>query len=268
MSTPPLVRARDLAVHFPIRKGLWNRVSDHVRAVDGVSFDIRRGQTLAIVGESGSGKSTTGYAVMGMEAPTAGQILIDGQDRAAMTPVERRATMRRLQIIFQDPSSALNPRMRVAECIAEPLQIHRIGTPASRAARVRELAGLVGLPIRALERLPRDFSGGQKQRIVIARALALEPELIVCDEPVSALDVSIQSQILNLLLELQQRLGLAYLFISHDLSVVRHIADDILVMQRGAVVESGSAETIFTRPSAAYTQHLLAAVPRLDHVDK
>ncbi|WP_411840522.1 ABC transporter ATP-binding protein [Paracoccus sp. ME4] len=261
--TPPLVSVRDLAVHFPIRGGVLGRVTDHVRAVDGVSFDLMPGRTVAIVGESGSGKSTTGYAVMGMQAPTSGQILIDGRDRAAMSPADRMAVMRRLQIVFQDPASALNPRMTAADSIAEPLQIHRIGTARTRAARVRDLLDLVGLPASAADRLPREFSGGQKQRLVIARALALEPQVVICDEAVSALDVSIQSQILNLLLELQARLGLSYIFISHDLSVVRHIADDILVMRAGRVVEQGSTDAIFQAARHDYTRQLLAAVPRL-----
>ena len=260
--TAPIVSVRDLKVHFPIRKGLLGRATDHVRAVDGVSFDLFPGKTVAIVGESGSGKSTTGYAVMGMEQPTAGQVLIDGKDRATMTPAEHHAVTRRLQIVFQDPASALNPRMKVRDCIAEPLEIHRIGTAATRAARVQELLDLVGLPASALDRLPREFSGGQKQRIVIARALALNPEVIVCDEAVSALDVSIQSQILNLLMELQARLGLAYLFISHDLSVVRHISDEIVVMHRGRVVEAGPTDALFAATRDPYTQKLLAAVPR------
>lgn len=259
----PIVSVRNLKVHFPIRSGILGRVTDHVRAVDGVSFDLMPGKTVAIVGESGSGKSTTGYAVMGMQDPTEGQILIDGQDRATMQPAARMATMRRLQIIFQDPASALNPRMSAADSIAEPLQIHRTGTARDRRARVRHLLDLVGLPRSAEDKLPREFSGGQKQRIVIARALALDPQAVICDEAVSALDVSIQSQILNLLLDLQSRLGLAYIFISHDLSVVRHIADDILVMRAGQVVEQGPTDEIFRHCTHDYTRQLLAAVPRL-----
>ena len=260
--TSPIVSVRDLKVHFPVRKGLLGKAADHVRAVDGVSFDLYPGQTIAIVGESGSGKSTTGYAVMGMQEPTSGQIFIEGQDRAGMSTAERHAASRRMQIVFQDPASALNPRMQVGDSIAEPLEIHGIGTRKDRAKRVAELMDLVGLPQSARDRLPREFSGGQKQRIVIARALALDPAVVVCDEAVSALDVSIQSQILNLLMELQKRLGLAYLFISHDLSVVRHISDEIVVMQRGQVVESGPTDDIFTNPQHIYTRTLLAAVPK------
>lgn len=261
--TEPLVSVRDLKVHFPVRGGIMSRVTDYVRAVDGVSFDLMAGETIAIVGESGSGKSTTGYAVMGMQQPTEGRVLISGRDRAEMSPRERLEAMRQLQIVFQDPASALNPRMSAADSIAEPLQIHRIGTARSRRDRVRELLDLVGLPSSAAEKLPREFSGGQKQRIVIARALALNPQAIICDEAVSALDVSIQSQILNLLLELQGRLELAYIFISHDLSVVRHIADEILVMRAGKVVEHASTDDIFNAPRQEYTRQLLAAVPRL-----
>ncbi|WP_405404998.1 ATP-binding cassette domain-containing protein [Paracoccus sp. Ld10] len=259
----PIVSVRDLKVHFPVRGGLLGRVTDHVRAVDGVSFDLMPGRTVAIVGESGSGKSTTGYAVMGMQDPTEGQIMIDGRDRAQMSPTEKMATMRRLQIIFQDPASALNPRMTAYDSIVEPLQIHRVGNARERRARVAELLDLVGLPQSSAGKLPREFSGGQKQRVVIARALVLEPQAVICDEAVSALDVSIQSQILNLLLDLQARLGLAYVFISHDLSVVRHIADDILVMQAGKVVEQGQTDAIFQAPRHSYTRQLLAAVPKL-----
>jgi oligopeptide transport system ATP-binding protein len=264
----PLVLVEDLRVHFPVRKGLLGRASEVVKAVDGVSFALARGRTLALVGESGSGKSTTGYAVMGMERPTGGRVVIDGIDRAAMTQAQAREATRRMQIVFQDPASALNPRMRVGDCIAEPLRIHGIGTRASRAERVAELLELVGLSPGAATRLPRDFSGGQRQRIVIARALALEPEVIVCDEAVSALDVSIQSQILNLLLALQERLGLAYLFISHDLSVVRHIADEVAVMQHGRIVESGPVDTVFAAPADPYTRALIEAVPRLERATR
>ncbi|GGK45006.1 ABC transporter ATP-binding protein [Salinarimonas ramus] len=273
MTTPdrgaaPLVLVEDLEVHFPVRKGLFGRTTDVVKAVDGVSFALERGRTLALVGESGSGKSTTGYAVMGMERPTGGRVVIDGVDRATMSEAQVREATRRMQIVFQDPASALDPRMRVGDCIAEPLRIHGIGTRASRRERVAELLELVGLPPGAATRLPREFSGGQRQRVVIARALALEPEVIVCDEAVSALDVSIQSQILNLLLALQERLSLAYLFISHDLSVVRHIADDVCVMQHGRIVEAGPVDTVFVAPAHAYTRALIEAVPRLERATR
>lgn len=262
--TEPLISVRDLKVHFPVRKGLLGRTTEHVRAVDGVSFDLHTGETVAIVGESGSGKSTTGYAVMGMQEPTFGQILIGGRDRAEMTAAERKATSRRLQIVFQDPASALNPRMTAGNSIAEPLEIHGIGTAKDRKARVAGLLDLVGLPRTSSDRLPREFSGGQKQRVVIARALALDPEVVICDEVVSALDVSIQSQILNLLMELQDRLGLAYLFISHDLSVVRHMADEVLVMYLGRPVEIAPKAQIFDSPAHPYTKALLSATPVAD----
>lgn len=259
---PALVEVRDLEVRFPIKKGLFGRPTAFTHAVDGVSFTIERGRTLALVGESGSGKSTTGYAVLGMETPTGGQVLIDGTNRAAMDAAQLREARRRLQIVFQDPASALNPRMRVSDCIAEPLVIHGRMRGAKRRERVRELLDLVGLPASAADRLPGSFSGGQRQRVVIARALALNPDMIVCDEAVAALDVSIQSQILNLLIDLQAEFGLTYLFISHDLSVVRHISDSVAVMSAGKIVEYGDVDDVFERPQHDYTKTLLAAVPR------
>ena len=261
MSIEPLVQVRDLKVHFPVRRGFLGRPGDPVKAVDGISFDLFAGETLAIVGESGSGKSTTGYAILGMEQPTSGTIMIAGQDRAGMNAADRRAITRRVQIVFQDPASALNPRMSIGDSITEPLQIHGIGSAKSRHDKAAELLALVGLQPNAANRLPGAFSGGQRQRVVIARALALDPDVIVCDEAVSALDVSIQSQILNLLLQLQGDLGLAYLFISHDLSVVHHIADRIAVMQAGVIVEQGTVEAIFDNPQSEYTRQLLDAVP-------
>jgi peptide/nickel transport system ATP-binding protein/oligopeptide transport system ATP-binding protein len=261
MSIEPLVQVRDLKVHFPVRRGFLGRHGDPVKAVDGISFDLFAGETLAIVGESGSGKSTTGYAILGMEQPTSGTIMIAGQDRAGMNATDRRAITRRVQIVFQDPASALNPRMSIGDSITEPLQIHGIGSAKSRRDKAAELLALVGLQPNAANRLPGAFSGGQRQRVVIARALALDPDVIVCDEAVSALDVSIQSQILNLLLQLQGDLGLAYLFISHDLSVVHHIADRIAVMQAGVIVEQGTVEAIFDNPQSEYTRQLLDAVP-------
>ena len=260
--TAPLLQVKEARVHFPIRKGLMNRVTGHVKAVDGISFTLGQGETLSVVGESGSGKSTLGYAVMGMEALTAGQILHNGVDQATMTREQRLALRRDVQIIFQDPISGLNPRMTVRDAILEPLNIHGIGTKAEREARLNEVLDIVSLPRSAADRLPRAFSGGQRQRLVIARALALRPKLIVCDEPVSALDVSIQSQVLNLLLELQKELGLSYLFISHDMSVVHHISDRVLVMRHGKEEEQGEVEQVFQTPRSPYTQELLAAVPR------
>ncbi len=259
----PLLRVEDLKVHFPLYKGaILSRQTGSVKAVDGVSFEIRRGETFAIVGESGCGKSSMAMAVLGMLPKTAGRIIFDGIDITDFGAERMRPIRRRMQTIFQDPFSSLNPRMKVGDIIAEPLVVHRAAQdPSARRARVAELMALVGLLPQMAERHPHEFSGGQRQRIGIARALALEPELIVCDEAVSALDVSIQAQILNLLMDLQRRLGLAYLFISHDLSVVRHISDRIGVMYLGKMVETGSREALFASPQHPYTQALLAAVP-------
>ncbi len=264
MTDTALLELDDISVHFPIGGGLFGRATGLVRAVDGVSLRVRRGQTVALVGESGCGKSTVGYTALGLQAPTAGAVRLDGADLAAMTPAQRRGLARRMQIIFQDPGSALNPRMRIGDSIAEPLRIHTRLSARERRVRVGALLEQVGLRPEHADRMPDAFSGGQRQRIVIARALTLEPELIVCDEAVSALDVSIQSQILNLLLDLQQRLGLAYLFISHDLSVVHHVADQIAVMYLGRIVEMAPAETLFATPRHPYTKALLSAAPRPD----
>jgi oligopeptide transport system ATP-binding protein len=234
---------------------------DAVRAVDDVSFEIGEGETLGLVGESGSGKSTTGFCVLRLVEPTSGSIRFAGREVTDLRGQELRRMRREIQIIFQDPIASLNPRMSVGEIIAEPLVIHGIGDRASRRGEVRRLLELVGLEQDAERRKPSEFSGGQAQRIGIARALALEPKLIVCDEPVSALDVSIQAQILNLLKDIQQALGLSYLFIAHDLAVVRAVSDRIAVMKGGVIVESGAADEVYQRPQDAYTQALLAAVP-------
>jgi oligopeptide transport system ATP-binding protein len=232
-----------------------------VKAVDGVGFEIRRGQTLGLVGESGSGKSTTAYCVLQLVRPTSGQVLFAGRDLTRLRGRELRSMRREMQIVFQDPYSALDPRMTVGAIVAEPLEVHRIGGRRSRQARVRRLLELVGLDQLHAKRFPHEFSGGQRQRVGIARALALEPRLLVCDEPVSALDVSIQAQILNLLKDLQGALGLTYLFISHDLAVVRAMSDEIAVMEDGKIVELGTAEEVYTRPRHEYTRTLLDAVP-------
>ncbi|HYF55859.1 MAG TPA: oligopeptide/dipeptide ABC transporter ATP-binding protein [Salinarimonas sp.] len=251
-----LLSVRDLRVHFPVRGGL-------VRSVDGISFDIPAGRTVALVGESGCGKSTTAYAVLGLERVTSGEVRFAGCDITHLDRAGRRALAGEMQIVFQDPGAALNPKMTIADSIAEPLAI--TGQARSvRQARVSELLDLVGLPQAFAGRTPNALSGGQRQRVVIARALALSPRLLVLDEPVSALDVSIRSQILNLLAKLQEHLGLAFLFISHDLSVVRHIADDVLVMYLGTIVERGRVEDVFSAPAHPYTEALLSAIPLPD----
>ncbi|AYD03677.1 oligopeptide/dipeptide ABC transporter ATP-binding protein [Neorhizobium sp. NCHU2750] len=263
--TEPLVSIRDLAVHFPILRGFLGRATGLLKAVDGVDLDIAPGESLALVGESGSGKSTLGGTLVGMQTPTEGLIRFDGKDLRTDGSDAKNRT-RDIQIVFQDPVSALNPRMNIGDSIAEPLSIHRVGTVAERRARVAELLSLVGLNPAHADRKPNAFSGGQRQRIVIARAIALQPKLLVLDEPVSALDVSIRSQILNLLLELQQRFGLSYLFISHDLSVVRHFADRVAVMYLGRIAETGPTADVFARPTHPYTEALLSAVPLPDPV--
>jgi peptide/nickel transport system ATP-binding protein/oligopeptide transport system ATP-binding protein len=255
-----LLTLEDLRVHFPVRTGRFGGEKALVKAVDGVSLTLAAHETLAVVGESGCGKSTMGNAVLGLAPITAGRILFDGQDMAQMSADARRATWRDMQVVFQDPVSALNPRRTIAQSIAEPLEIHGYAK-GQIAARVDEVMALVGLNPDQRDRRPVALSGGQRQRVVIARALALSPRLIICDEPVSALDVSIQSQILNLLMRLQRELGLSYLFIAHDLSVVRHIADRVLVMYLGLVVEEGTVAQVFETPRHPYTEALLSAIP-------
>jgi oligopeptide transport system ATP-binding protein len=260
--TEPLLAVSDLKVHFPIRHGLlFDRTVGHVKAVDGVGFEILEGQTLGLVGESGSGKSTTAYAALQLLRPTAGSVRFGGRELTALRGEQLRRVRREMQIVFQDPYASLNPRMTVGRIVAEPLQTHGIGTRRSRRATVATLLELVGFDPAYTNRYPHEFSGGQRQRIGIARALALNPKLIVCDEPVSALDVSIQAQILNLLKDLQRELGLTYLFIAHDLAVVRSMSDTIAVMREGKIVEQGPAERVYTRPESDYTRALLAAVP-------
>ncbi|WP_171210235.1 MULTISPECIES: ABC transporter ATP-binding protein [unclassified Ruegeria] len=258
-----LLQIEDLRVHFPVRTGRFGGGRGTVRAVDGVSLTIEANETLAVVGESGCGKSTTGNAVLGLAPVTEGRILFEGQDLASLDAAARQNVWREMQVVFQDPVSALNPRRTIAQSIAEPLVIHGWAKP-DIAARVDELMALVGLNPDQRDRRPGALSGGQRQRVVIARALALNPKLVICDEPVSALDVSIQSQILNLLMRLQRELGLSYLFIAHDLSVVRHIADRVAVMYLGVVVEEGPASAVFANPVHPYTQALLSAIPLPD----
>ncbi|HEX5826258.1 MAG TPA: dipeptide ABC transporter ATP-binding protein [Candidatus Limnocylindrales bacterium] len=258
----PLLRVRDLKVWFPITEGLLiERHVGDVRAVDGVSFDLRRGETLGLVGESGCGKSTTGRAIVRLYKPTAGSIEFDGRDIATVDGKELQRFRRRFQMIFQDPYASLNPRMTAGNTVGEPLDVHGVGSKEERRERIRELFSTVGLNPDYAERYPHEFSGGQRQRIGVARALALDPDLIVADEPISALDVSIQAQVINLLERLQDRLGLTYLFIAHDLSVVRHISDRIAVMYLGRIVELAPSRELNSRPLHPYAVALLSAVP-------
>lgn len=262
-SAEPLLQVRDLRVHFPVGGGLWGG-RRMVRAVDGVSFDIARGRTFGIVGESGSGKSTTALAVMRLVTLSGGSIRLGTDDIGALQGEALRRVRRRFQIVFQDPFAALNPRKRAGEAVLEALELMQVGDPASRPLRARELFEQTGLRPEQWALFPHQFSGGQRQRIVLARALAAQPELLVCDEPVSALDVAIQAQILNLMRRLQQSLGLTCLFISHDLGVIRHMCDDIAVMYLGQIVEQAPRETLFQRPLHPYTRALWSAAPSFD----
>ncbi|MBA1146949.1 ABC transporter ATP-binding protein [Ectothiorhodospiraceae bacterium WFHF3C12] len=261
-NTEPLLEVDNLQVHFKLHGGLLGRHQATVRAVDGVSFRVDQGETLGVVGESGCGKSTTGLAVLRMIDPSAGSIRLNGDDITLYKGRQLRRIRRRLQMVYQDPFGALDPRMRVLDIVGEPLLVHKLTSDRhAYRKRVLELLDLVGLNPKMAERYPHEFSGGQRQRIGIARALAAEPELIICDEPVSALDVSIQAQIINLLEDLQSELGLTYLFIAHDLAVVRHICDRIMVMYLGQVVETASRDTLYDQPMHPYTQALLSAIP-------
>ncbi len=263
MSETPLLEVRGLAMHFPISEGMvLSRKIGDVKAVDGVDFSIARGETLGLVGESGCGKTTTGRCILRLERPTQGQILFDGQDISGMDRRGLVAMRRRMQVIFQDPYSSLNPRMKVGDIIAEPIKVHGVEPDARRReARVRELLSVCGLDPKFTDRYPHEMSGGQRQRVGIARALALDPEFIVCDEAVSALDVSIQAQVVNLLEDLRERFNLTYLFIAHDLSVVRHLCQRVAVMYLGRIVEMAQSDELFDNPLHPYTQALLSAVP-------
>jgi oligopeptide transport system ATP-binding protein len=259
----PLLEVKGLHMHFPISEGiLFRRSVGQVKAIDGVDFTVQRGETLGLVGESGCGKTTTGRCILRLETPTAGEIIYDGVDLAGLTPRDMQAMRRRIQVIFQDPYSSLNPRMKVGAIIEEPMKVHTIEPNAARRRdRARELLSVCGLGSDFADRYPHEMSGGQRQRVGIARALSLNPEFIVCDEPVSALDVSIQAQVVNLLEDLREKFGLTYLFIAHDLSVVRHLCQRVAVMYLGRIVEMTDSNTLFDAPLHPYTQALLAAVP-------
>ncbi len=263
----PILQVRNLVKHFQVGGGLFGGGAGIVKAVDGVSFEIHRGETLGLVGESGCGKTTTGRCILRLEPPTSGEVVFEGRDMSKLSDAELRGLRRRMQVIFQDPYSSLNPRMTVGQIISEPLGVHGIVPDrAARAARVQDLLRHAGLLPAMARRYPHELSGGQRQRVGIARALAMEPSLIICDEPVSALDVSIQAQIINLLEELQAEFGLTYLFVAHDLSVVRHISDRVAVMYLGKIVEITDRKSLYEDPQHPYTRALLSAVPIPDPV--
>jgi oligopeptide transport system ATP-binding protein len=264
-----LLEVKDLKVHFPVQHSLFARTREYLRAVDGVSFNVAPGETVGLVGESGCGKTTLGRAILRLVEPTSGGIVLEGEDLTAMGQRELRARRRKLQMVFQDPYGSLNPRFTIEDAIGEALEIHGLADGAiARRKRIVELLEAVGLNRDHATRYPHEFSGGQRQRIGIARALAVEPKLIVCDEPVSALDVSVQAQIINLLQDLQQQRGIAYLFIAHDLAIVEHISQRILVMYLGKIVESAGAKTLIAAPKHPYTQALISAVPVVDPESK
>ena len=258
---PVLVQVRDLKKYFPIRRGVLRRTVGHIKAVDGISFDIYQGETLGLVGESGCGKSTAGRTILQLEVPTAGTVQFADRELTEMSRTDVRKARRHMQMIFQDPYASLNPRMTVGNIISEPLTIHGLGDSAARKERVQELLRVVGLNPYFVNRYPHEFSGGQRQRIGVARALATNPSFIVADEPISALDVSIQAQVVNMLDDLKQELGLTYLFIAHDLSMVRYISDRVAVMYLGRIVELSSRNEVYDHPLHPYTQALLSAIP-------
>jgi oligopeptide/dipeptide ABC transporter ATP-binding protein len=260
----PLLRAENVIKYFPVREGIFAKVVNHVRAVDDVSFHVHQGQTLGLVGESGCGKTTLARVLLRLIPATGGKVWFDGQEILSANPVQLRRLRRQMQLIFQDPFGSLNPRMRVGRIISEPLAVHNLNTPAERQKKAEELLEVVGLSASDVWRYPHEFSGGQRQRIGIARALVLNPKLIVCDEPVSALDVSIQSQILNLLDDLQEQFGLTYIFIAHGLNVIRHVSDRVAVMYLGKMAEEAESDQLFASPLHPYTQALIGAIPLPD----
>ena len=261
-----LLVVRNLKKYFPIKRGVFQRTVSYVQAVDNVSFTVKRGETLGLVGESGCGKSTTGKAILQLDRPTSGEVYVDGEDLVKMKGEKLRLMRRRMQIIFQDPFSSLNPRMNVGQIVGEPLEVHNVAKGKEKEERVKELLRIVGLNPQFMTRFPHEFSGGQRQRIGIARAIALNPSFIVCDEPIAALDVSIQAQVVNLLKDLQAKFGLTYLFIAHDLSMVRHISDRVAVMYLGRIVEIADWRAIYDDPRHPYSQALLSAIPIPDPV--
>ncbi len=258
-----ILEIRDLKVYFPVRKGLFGLVDHYIKAVDGVSFDLKRGETLGVVGESGCGKSTTSRSILKLNKPCAGTIKLNGKDITKLTPKESLEYRRTVQVVFQDPQAALNPRHTVMEILTEGMVYHGLCTKEERRERAIELLESVGMPVDILERYPHEFSGGQRQRLCIARAIALKPTLLICDEAVSALDLTIRAQVLDLLADLKKKLSLSIIFITHDIGVVQHVADRIIVMNKGKIVECGTCAEVLSNPKEKYTQYLMASVPKI-----